>query len=468
MGVDVVDRVFGRMLGHTRTVSAAATLAPSQHAYAGNVTDEDPFLGFGSRRPVPVAILVGATRIDLLNKTPLISPRSVDVDRSGIDSRAGWRVVAAAFISTATAFFVTYSFTTVLSAMSKDFGTGSASTALLFSLTIFFLFALGLPAGRASDRWGPRPVMLTGAAVLVAGLLLTSVVPRIEFGYVTYGLGIGFGVACCYVPVVSQVTGWFEERRALALGVAVSGIGVGTILGPPVSEALIKSMGWRATYRVLAVVAAVGFTIAAALVRPAPAMATPVTINLRQLSANPVFRAMYLAGFLMSVGLFVPFVFLKPYAESQGVSPAAAATLVSSLGFGSLGGRLILGTFAGKLGLMRLYQMCFIVLAGSYLIWLLGGASFAMLALFAFVLGTAYGGYVALSPAAAAELFGVAGLGAVLGAMYTAGGFGGLIGAPLAGWLNDTTEAYTASIVLAMTISAMGVLALRRAIRLAG
>ena len=422
------------------------------------------FLGFGSGR----AQILAAARIELSGRLPSTDlPLNEQSSPTGVDSARAWLIVLAAFLSTTTAFFVTYSFTTFLSAMGEEFDTGKGSTALLFSLTIFFLFVLGLPAGRASDRWGPRPVVLVGAFVLVAGLLLTSVVPRIELGYLTYGLGIGFGVACCYVPVVSQVTGWFERRRAVALGVAVSGIGVGTILGPPVTQALIDSLGWRPTYRVLAAIAAVGFLSAAALIRPAPAIANAPRLDLKELLSNPVFRAMYLAGFMMTIGLFVPFVFLKPYAQDHGISAGTAATLVSVLGLGSLGGRLILGMFAGRLGILRLYRLCFSVLAASFVIWLFAGSSFAALAAFAFLLGTAYGGYVALSPVAAAELFGLTGLGAVLGALYTAGGFGGLIGPPIAGWLRDATNSYTAAIVMAMFFGYCGTLALRRALRLA-
>lgn len=419
--------------------------------------DED-FRGFGSDRQASTAVYAGVRAIPRLSDEP---------PAVGIDSARAWLVVLATFLSTSTAFFITYSFTTFLGAMGEEFGTGKGSTALLFSLTVFFLFVLGLPAGRASDRWGPRPVVLTGTVFLVAGLLSTSVVSRIELGYVTYGLGIGIGVACCYVPVVTQVTGWFERRRAMALGVAVSGIGAGTVLGPPITQALIESVGWRSTYRILAVYALIGLLAAAALVRQAPQVAQTDRLDLRGLARNRVFRAMYISGFLMSLGLFVPFVFLKPYAQDHGITAASAATLVSILGLGSVGGRLILTTIAGKLGLMRLYQLCFVVMALSFLIWLTAGDSFVALAAFAFVLGTAYGGYVALSPAAAAELFGLAGLGAVLGAMYTAGGFGGLIGPPLAGWLRDSTDSYTAAIVVAMGVSLGGVVILRRAIHLA-
>jgi len=381
-----------------------------------------------------------------------------------IDSRRGWFVVAATFLSTATVFGVTYSFTTFLSAMSEDFGSGNGSTAFMFGLTIFFLFVLGLPAGRASDRWGPRPVVLVGCAAMVSGLLLTSMVDRIWLGYLTYGLGIGVGAACCYVPLVSQVSGWFEKHRAVALGISVSGVGVGTLIGPLVADALIRENGWRWTYRVFAAACLVSLLVVAALAFRAPRAADQRPLDLRAVLRSPVFKSMYLAGFLMTLALFVPFVFLLPYAEEQGISTSAAAALISILGIGSMAGRLILGMFVNRVGLMRLYQISFGILGGSFAIWLFGGGSYLALATFAFVLGTSYGGYVALSPAAAAELFGLAGLGTVLGALYTAGGAGGLIGPTVAGWLIDATGSYRPAIVFALVIGLLSSLVLRGAI----
>ncbi len=394
------------------------------------------------------------------------APAATPATAEGVDSPRAWLVVAATFLATSTAFFITYSFTTFFTEMAATFGSNSASTSTLFSLTIFFLFVLGLPAGRIADRIGPRPVMAVGAVVLVSGLFLTSAVSRIEYGYLTYGLGVGFGVACCYVPVIAQVTGWFDRHRATALGIASAGIGVGTILGPPVSQALIDATDWRVTYRILGVAAAVGFSLAIILVRGAPGLVSAEPPKLRGLFGDPVFRAMYFSGFLMTIGLFVPFVYLKPYAELKGISPGTAATLVSALGVGSLLGRLLLGAIAGPLGLMRLYQLCFVTVAGSFLIWLAAGSNVWALGAFMFVLGTAYGGYVALSPAAAAHLFGLDGLGGKIGAMYTAGGVGGLISAPAAGALIDRTDGYTSTIVLAFVVSTAGMLVLRRALSL--
>src|SRR6185437_12448531 len=66
-------------------------------------------------------------------------------------------------------------------------------------------------------------------------------------GYITYGVGVGVGTACSYVPTLAIVGGWFTKRRNTALGIAVAGTGCGTLLIPPVAAALIERYGWRVT-----------------------------------------------------------------------------------------------------------------------------------------------------------------------------------------------------------------------------
>jgi len=67
-------------------------------------------------------------------------------------------------------------------------------------------------------------------------------------------------------------------------------------------------------------------------------------------------------------------------------------------------------------------------------------------------MGVGYGGFIALAPAVSAQIFGVRGLGVVLGLLYTAAGIGGLIGPPLAGWLIDSSG-YSTAIITAMVIA---------------
>jgi MFS family permease len=91
----------------------------------------------------------------------------------------------------------------------------------------------------------------------------------------------------------------------------------------------------------------------------------------------------------------------------------------------------------------------------AYLVWLVAGGNYVLLVVFACLLGISYGGFVALGPEVTAHLFGVAGLGAVLGTLYVAGGIGGLIGPPLAGFLVDADVARAVIILGAAVITAV-------------
>jgi MFS family permease len=389
-------------------------------------------------------------------------PRAKPSTDDALDSARGWVMVGAAFASTFTVFGVAYSFGAFFESMSDEFGSGRGLTALFFSLTTFLYFTLGLFTGRWADRAGPRPVLLTGAVALGAGLLLTSAATSIWVGLATYSIGVGIAVACGYVPMVAVVGGWFERRRTAALGAAVAGIGAGTLVMSPTASRMIDAYGWRRAYVILGLGGA-AVLVACALVvarppigttnEPAPALRDGIVLR--------SFRSLYASTFLLSLALFVPFVFLTSYAEDEGVAGGLAAALVGWIGAASIVGRLGLGAIAPRVGLVRLYQSCFAVMALSFLIWLAAGDRYWVLVSFTIVLGVAYGGFIALAPAVTAAAFGPQGLGAILGAVYTAAGVGGLVGPPLAGAMIDAADGYSAAILAAavITFAAFGVLA---------
>ena len=166
----------------------------------------------------------------------------------GLDSARAWGVTAASFIAMLTTFGVAYSFGAFLVPMSTDLGSGRATTSAVFSLTTLILFGFGALSGAIVDRVGPRPVLLFGAVFFGGGLVITARADSLWQAFLGHAVGVGLGVACSYVPLVAVVGGWFERRRTLAVGVAVSGIGLGTLLVAPLSAALISSLGWRDAY----------------------------------------------------------------------------------------------------------------------------------------------------------------------------------------------------------------------------
>ena len=378
-----------------------------------------------------------------------------------VDSARGWLMTGATFVSTFVVFGVAYSFGAFFDSMSDEFGSGKGLTALLFSATTFLYFVLGVFTGRWSDRVGPRPVLATAIVTLGGGLYLTSIAGSIWLGLAAYSIGVGIAVACGYVPMVAAVGGWFERYRTTALGVAVAGIGTGTLVMAPISSWLIDEYGWRSAYRILAVGGMVLLAGCYVVAAPPPGRATTDPPRpIRELVGHGAFRSLYGSTLLMSVALFVPFVFLASYAEERDLSSSLGALLVGLIGGSSIVGRLGLGAIASRVGVMRLYQGCFGTMALSFGIWLVAGASAVLLVLFAVVLGVAYGGFIALSPAVAAQLFGTVGLGGVLGAVYTAAGLGGLVGPPAAGALIDATDGYSLAIAIAGAFAAAAFLVL--------
>ena len=366
---------------------------------------------------------------------------------SARDSARAWVMVAAAFAALFVVFGVAFSFGAFFGPISAEFETGRAAASVVFSLTSFLFFSLGAISGPAADRFGPRPLLLFGAVAFGVGLAATAGAERLWVAYLTYGVGVGVGVGCVYVPIVAAVGGWFVRRRALAVGVAVSGIGLGTLVVSPLAARLIEAHGWRMVYFGFAAVGS-AVLLASALVIAAPPSGSPgASRRTGAAIRTPAYRWLYLANLLLCLVLFVPFVHLPTFAEDAGVGPTAAAGLVGVVGASSIVGRLVLGGVADGSGPLRAYRISFLLIGASFALWWIGDG-LPTLAAFAAVLGVGYGGFVALSPVVLAEFFGVERLGGLLGVLLTANAVGSALGPPAVGLVVDATGGYDAAVVV--------------------
>ncbi len=272
----------------------------------------------------------------------------------------GWVVVAATFTLTFVGFGSAYTFSAFIEVLQQDLGASRGSVSLVFSLAGFLYFALGVISGPLADRFGARSLCLVGMVLVGFGLALAGQARTIAEVYAAYGLGIGLGVGCAYVPALGAVQRWFVARRGLASGLAVSGIGLGTLVMPPLATWLIAAFGWREAYLMLGGAAAV-FGIGAALLlendpgrrglRPDGVFVEPGVVNsaakegvsVKDAIRTRQFVGMYVACLLSAVGVFVPFVHLVPFAVDHQIAPTVAVLLLSAIGVGSTAGRFCLG-----------------------------------------------------------------------------------------------------------------------------
>ncbi|MEC9339649.1 MAG: MFS transporter [Actinomycetota bacterium] len=373
-----------------------------------------------------------------------------------IDGGRGWIVAFAGCAINTWTFGVFYAFATALEQMVDEFNASLSGIAAFFSVTTFLFFAVGMLAGPLADRFGARRLVAVGAFLMGGGLWLTAQVESLLAGIVIYGLGVGLGIGSYLVPLSVATGAWFEKHRTLALGINTVGIGLGTLILVPFAEWLIRTAGWRSAFELMGIGSAIVYAVVALLSfrPPTPPASVSVSISAaRRAIRKSEFWRLYAAGLLMSVALFIPFVFLVQYAKEQGIASSTAAFLITSLGLGSVLGRLGLGVLGMRLGVLPLIIMCFGIQPIAYVLWLLSGSNYLLLLLFAGLLGVGYGGFVALSPVAMAGIFGLEGLGGVLGVQYTSAGVGALIGPIAAGAIIDATGSYTVAIIGAIVVS---------------
>ncbi len=374
----------------------------------------------------------------------------------------GWLVVAAAFAVTFVGFGCAYTFSAFVGPLQRDFGASRGSVSLVFSLAGFLYFGLGIVSGPLADRFGSRRLAVAGMVLTGLGLMVASAARSLTEVYAAYGLGVGLGVGCAYVPAIGAVQRWFVRRRGFASGLAVSGIGVGTLVMPPLASSLIESLGWRGAYLVLgALAAAVGGGLALLIENDprdrglGPDGDTPQSDNQPSRSEGASvgeairsrrFISLYAACLICSFGVFVPFVHLVPYAQDHGVAPSSAVLLLGVIGVGSTAGRFFLGGLADSLGRQFSLLLMFTGMALALAIWVVSAKVWS-LAAFAFIYGVFYGGWVAVLPAVVMDLFGGRNVSGLIGILYTSVAFGTLIGPSAAGFAFDLSRSYTLPIL---------------------
>lgn len=389
-------------------------------------------------------------------------------------TRRGWAVVAGAFAVMFVTFGTAYSFSAFFASLQQAFAASRGDIAFSFSIAIPLYYLIGAVSGPLADRFGSRATCLLGVIVAGLGLTFAATATALWQLYVGFGLGLGIGIGFSFVPSIAAVQRWHVRRRGFASGIAVSGIGFGTLVMPPVAALLVGSTGWRGAWSILGLSIIVIGGAATLFIDNTPERhgalpdggviglgtnvhASPVAgHSLRQAVTSRAFILLYLSLVVIWIGASIPFVHLVPYAEDHGLSHGTAVTIFGLVGIGSIAGRFLLGGIADRIGPRSLLAAVFAGVALMQL-WWLAAISAWQLAVFAFIFGVCYGGFVALYPALTVDYFGGRNASGIIGVLYTGGAVGSFLGPKLAGDAFDRFGSYTISIAVGAACALLAV-----------
>ena len=246
--------------------------------------------------------------------------------------------------------------------------------------------------------------------------------------------------------MIAAVTGWFETGRALAVSLVSAGMGMAPMTMTPFAGWLISNHDWRTAMAAMGVLAWALLIPAALFVRAAPAADDAAAPGER---AGDAARALRSPQFAILGGTFLlccaahagPIFHMLSYAVFCGIPTMAAVSVYGVEGLAGLGGRLLFGVAADRLGVKRVLVAGLFVQAMAIPAYLAVRdiGDFYVLAV---VFGMAYGGVMPLYAVLAREYFGQAVMGTVLGAATMLSAIGMAIGPVGGGWIYDTFGSY--------------------------
>lgn len=369
---------------------------------------------------------------------------------------------------------VFYTFGIFLVPLTAEFNWDRGALSGAFSMAILLAGLFSILSGRLSDKYGPRVLVTVGGLSVGVGFLLMSQINSLWQAYLIWGLFMGIGSSCCFIPITSTIPRWFAKKRGIAIGITVAGFGLGGIISPPLAQWLISAFGWQQAFFILGLITFIMVIPLAQFLKHSPQRIglkpygedetikdeQPLVtegLSITQAIKTSRFWVWGLILFCFFFCIQVTIVHIVPHAIDIGVSPIIAASITSIIAGISVIGRLSIGFISDKMGARLLLIACF-SLATLALLWLLFAKEIWMLYVFAIIFGIGYGGIVPLETVISAELFGLGSLGMILAGLTLFSTVGMALGPPLAGSIFDITGDYSLAFLICVIIGALAII----------
>ncbi len=395
----------------------------------------------------------------------------------------GWVIVAVVFVTMAVGVNARTAFSLLFPPILDEFGWERGVTAGAFSFGFLVSAGLSPSLGRLMDRRGPRVVMEMGVALMAAGLLLAPLAREPWHLYATLGVLVGGGsVVLGYTGQALFLHNWFVRRRGLAMSVAFSGVGVGSIVLLPWLQTLIGASGWRAACWAMAILVLVLLAPLNLLLRrrpedlglhpdgdsssrngPASSQAANVVDVAWAAVDWTLGRAVRTARFWwIALGYFFGLfswyavqVHQTKYLIEIGFSPASAAWALGLVSLAGIPGQIALGHLSDRIGREWVWTVGSLGFALCYLALLLLRHTPTPPLLYLMVVSQGMLGYGLTSVVGAipAEIFQGPHYGTIFGTLMLASIAGGATGPWVTGALHDVTGSYTLAFWIAVGCS---------------
>jgi MFS family permease len=376
----------------------------------------------------------------------------------------GWLIVVVSAVGLFLgAPLVVFSFSVFFKPLVLNFHASRAAVSFAFSLSNT-VGALGIPlSGMLVDRLGAKRVIIATTLcyglILISALWVGSSIWQLYLFFSVLGIALSSGPAP--VPYGVVISHWFNRHRGLALGLAMLGIGVGSVVVPILAQRLITMLGWRITYAVFGgAVLLLPLPIVAALLQNDPAQSgllpdgdetVPSSLlspqdkqgmTWHEIWHSPMFWMMICIFSLVGACVHGAILHMSAVFTDRGVSAERAAIATSMVGVALIVGRLGSGYLLDHFFAPRVAILFYgATTLGLTILWAGNSGTPALAA--SFLVGLGMGAEVETMGYMISRYFGLNAFGTAFGCAFGAFMLAGAAGVLLMGEGYDRFHSYT-------------------------
>ncbi|NLZ16897.1 MAG: OFA family MFS transporter [Desulfobulbaceae bacterium] len=420
-----------------------------------------------------------------------------------------WIPLLGGLLGSTTCGLLLYAFSVFIKPLQAQFGWTVPEVAMAYALICLIFGLVTFPAGRMSDKYGPKVIVLIGSLLMAFGFFMVSTIApptpealaagnnksQLYLLYLYYGVICGLGGGMVYLPPISTAPKWWPDRRGLATGFTVVGLGLGSFIMAPLATKMIAYYGSALpVFKYVGIAMGIMGVIAALCLKlppagykpagwspPAPAAGAKATrdYTYEEAKKTPQFWLLWVAYFcgsfagLMVIGLIAKHgidamtiayrakegldaAAVIPKASADQIAMAAAGAPATLAIFNALV-RIMIGPLADKIGTKKIFIVLFSLQVIAMLVLFPAGKTAALLAAVAGLIGWNYGAMFTLFPATLLQYYGPSAQGSNYGLLFTAWGVAGFFGPYLGGKLQAMTASFFVPFIVSAVLLALAV-----------
>lgn len=350
----------------------------------------------------------------------------------------------------------------------------TANEVLLPYSVILAVFAVTMAlTGRFVETHGPKTITIAGCILTGLGWLSASMASSIALLSLTFGVIGGIGIGIAYGATVAVAARWFPDRRGLAVGLTVLGVGFSAFITANLAGYLIAAYGVMSTFRIFGIgIILITVPLACPLVFP-PAGWKPAGCNPAEpgtcrgatreydrsaMIRTPAFYGLFSCYFIgCFAGLMAVSISNPVGTELVRIGTGLATALVGFFAIFNGGGRPLFGYLTDRFSPRNTAMVTFALIAlASFVMWQVPIVPVYVIAFS--VLWGCLGGWLAIAPTATANYFGTTDYPRCYGVVFLAFGAGAIAGAQLAGFIRTATGNYLGVFPCVLAAAIIGLL----------